>query len=181
MIRLSMMFLTPLLINGELSPAIAAEQNPALLDGSVMLVGSIANVACGMRVGNESQTIILQPTALSKLVRGEASAQQSLTIYISQCTGTEKRVLAKQARAFDLTFEGESDGRYFNVQGDAQGIGLQIKDRKGKIIIPGMSLQDVSLSADTLALNYILGLVGSGHALKAGNYRATIKLRIQHF
>ncbi len=30
-------------------------------------------------------------------------------------------------------------------------------------------------------LNYSLTLVGSGHALEAGSYHATIKLSIQHF
>lgn len=44
-----------------------------------------------------------------------------------------------------------------------------------------MLLERSALSTDSLMLNYSLTLVGSGHALKVGNYHATIKLGIQHF
>lgn len=149
--------------------------------GRVQMTGSIVDTGCVMRVGSEGQTVTFQPAALHGLVRGDASFQQPLNIYLSDCGTSSIDSNARASRALELTFEGESNGRYFDVQGAAQGIALQIKDARGNLITPGMLLEESSRITDTLALNYFLVLVGNGNALQAGNYHATIKLSIQHF
>ena len=67
------------------------------------------------------------------------------------------------------------------MQGSAHGVALQIKDKEGKSVSPGMLLEHNFASSDLLMLSYSLTLVGTGHALEAGDYHATIKLSIQHF
>ena len=158
-------------------PACAADA----LKGRVQLAGSIVDSACTIRVGNDSQMIAFNPLALSGLVSGDISSQQPLTIYISNCITPEKHKNPAPSQRFKLTFEGQPDGKYFGIHGDAKGIVLQIKDQQGKLISPGMSLEQNTPSSDSLMLNYSLTLVGSGHALEAGEYHATIKLSIQHF
>ena len=180
MIRTSAILLIPLFL--FVKPICAAEpQDSKQLKGRVQMAGSIVDIGCAMRVGNEGQTVTFQPAALHGLVRGEASFQQPLNIYLSDCGTANSGSRARASRALELTFEGESNGKYFDVQGVAQGIALQIKDARGKLITPGMLLEDSSRIADTLALNYFLELVGTGNTLQAGNYHATIKLSIQHF
>lgn len=151
------------------------------LKGRVQLAGSIVDSACTIRVGNDSQMITFNPLALNGLLSGNISSQQPLTIYISNCIASEKHNNSAPSLRFKLTFEGQPDGKYFGIHGGAKGIALQIKDQQGKLISPGMSLEHNTQSTDSLMLNYSLTLVGSGHALEAGDYHATIKLSIQHF
>ena len=151
------------------------------LKGRVQVTGSIVDTGCAMRVGNEGQTVTFQPAALQGLVRGDASFRRPLNIYLSGCGNLSARANSSASRGMKLTFEGENNGQYFGVQGAAQGVALQIKDAHGKLITPGMLLDDIARAADAMALNYFLELVGTGSSLRAGNYHATIKLSIQHF
>lgn len=163
-------------------PARATEPLPSgSLKGRVQLAGSIVDSACSIRVGNDSQAISFNPVALKGLISGDSSSQQVLKIYISDCITPDARINTDLSQRFKLTFEGEREGKHFGVQGGARGIALQIKDEKGKLISPSMSLEHNRLTTDNLMLNYSLTLVGSGHALEAGDYHATIKLYIQHF
>ena len=180
MIRSSALLLIPLFLFGQTIYSAEPVDN-RLQKGRVQLFGSIVDTGCAMRVGNEGQTVTFQPAALHGLVRGDASFQQPLNIYLSDCGNANNGSSARVSRTLELTFEGENSGRYFGVQGAAQGIALQIKDAHGKLITPGMLLEDSSRIADTLAVNYFLELVGTGNTLQAGNYHATIKLSIQHF
>ncbi|XKU41253.1 fimbrial protein [Pseudomonas [fluorescens] ATCC 17400] len=151
------------------------------LRGRMQVAGSIVDAGCAMRVGNEGQTVSFQPIALHGLVRGVESFRRPLNIYLSDCGTLSARTNGSVSRGMKLTFEGENNGQYFGVQGAAQGVALQIKDSHGKLIAPGMLLDDSVRATDTVALNYFLELVGTGSSLRAGNYRSTIKLSIQHF
>ncbi|AIL61829.1 fimbrial protein [Pseudomonas alkylphenolica] len=182
MIRSTALLLMPLFLYAWGQPASAAEAPiGGALKGRVQLAGSIVDSACSIRVGNDNQTVAFKPTALNGLVSGDSSSQQSLSIHISDCISSSASSNSEPAQRFKLAFEGEAEGKYFGIQGGAQGIALQIKDEQGKLISPGMLLEHSSLSSDSLMLNYSLSLVGSGHALEAGDYHATIKLSIQHF
>ena len=180
MIRISALLLIPLFLFCK--PVCAGDSvGSGQQKGRVQLAGSIVDAACAMRVGNEGQTVTLRPVALHGLVRGDTSFKQPLNIYLSDCVGSNRSSGARASRSLELTFEGENDGKYFGVQGVSQGVALQIKDARGKLITPGMQLEDSSDTADIMALNYFLELVGTGSTLQAGNYHATITLSIQHF
>lgn len=167
MIRSSALLLIPLFLFGQTIYSAEPVDN-RLQKGRVQLFGSIVDTGCAMRVGNEGQTVTFQPAALHGLVRGDASFQQPLNIYLSDCGNANNGSSARVSRTLELTFEGENSGRYFGVQGAAQGIALQIKDAHGKLITPGMLLEDSSRIADTLALNYFLELVGTGNTAAGG-------------
>ena len=151
------------------------------LKGRVQMTGSIVDSACTIRMGNDSQTIAFKPTALHGLINGDTTSKQPLNIFINDCITYRTNDNTEPSQRFQLTFEGESNGKYFSVQGVAQCIALQIKDQEGQLVSPGMLLQHSSMSPDMLTLNSSLSLVGSGHTLEAGDYHATIKLSIQHF
>lgn len=184
MIRSTVLLLLPLLLCLCLFGASVSAADPMAgkaLKARVQLSGSIVDTGCAMQVGNEGQTVTFQPAALHGLVRGDASFQQPLNIFLSGCGTLDARGKNPSSRALRLTFEGDNNGQYFSLQGVAKGVALQIKDVRGSLITPGMLLDDSARSVDTLALNYFLELVGTGSSLQAGNYRATIKLSIQHF
>lgn len=151
------------------------------LKGQVQLAGSIVDSACSINVGSTSQTISFKPLALSGLLSGDRSSVQPLTIFISDCIKPEHSRSASSSQGFQLIFEGQPHGKYFGIGGGARGVALQITDSQGKLISPGMVLVPSARANDGLLLNFSLMLVGSGQALEAGDYHATIKLSIQHF
>jgi type 1 fimbria pilin len=150
------------------------------LKGRVYIDGSIVDSGCVIRVGNDNQTVAMQAVAMHGLLQGDATLQTPLNIYISNCIAAPLKG-TESLQAFRLTFDGESEGRHFIVQGAAKGVALQIRDAEGRLITPGMLLQSNALPAGNLTLNYFLRLVGSGQSLQSGNYHSTIKLNIQHF
>ena len=179
-VLLLLSLLLVLLLFGE--PVCAAEPlTNQQQKGRVQLTGSIVDTACAMHMGNEGQTVTLQPASLDGLVRGAVTFRRALNIYLSDCGITNTGSSVITSRALKLTFEGEAEGKYFGLQGAAQGVAIQIKDAHGKRIAPGMSLDDSSGAVDTIELNYFLELVGTGTVLQAGDYHATIKLSVQHF
>ncbi|MNJ39072.1 PAP fimbrial minor pilin protein precursor [compost metagenome] len=181
MFRSTFLMLVPLhvcLISGN---AIATEPaQKELQKGRVYLAGSIVDAACAIQVGNENQAVILQPTAINNLVNGDVPIQQPLNINITRCVTPGAGATSRSLRPFKVTFEGEGKNR-FEVQGTAKGLAIQIKDGQGKLISPGVAVEDSSLSANNMTLNYSIALVGTGRSLEAGDFHATIKLNIQHF
>ncbi|MCO7580383.1 MULTISPECIES: fimbrial protein [Pseudomonas chlororaphis group] len=149
--------------------------------GRVQLTGSIVDSACSIHMGNDNQTVAFTPLALSSLVSGNTSTQQPLNIHISDCMTSDASHNNAPSQRFELTLEGPPDGKYFATQGTAKGIALRISDEQGRLISPGMLIEHGTRSINSLALNYSLTLVGSGHTLEAGDYHTTIKLSIQHF
>lgn len=147
----------------------------------VQLTGSINDSACNISLGADDQTIAFKPAELNGFVRGNPVSHKSLSIYISDCVGSSLRLSPTPLQRFNLSFEGEAEGRNFKVYGQAQGITLQIKDERGNFVSPGMLLEYGSLSGDRLMLSYSLSLIGSGYLLEAGDFHTTIKLSIQHF
>ena len=151
------------------------------LKGHVQLTGSIVDSACSIHMANASQTISFNTLAVNNLVSGNTSAQQSLNIYVSNCITSSTRHDTSFSQRFNLTFEGQPNGKNFAILGAAKGIALRIEDERGRLISPGESIDHNIETTDNVPLNYSLTLIGNGHALETGNYHATIKLSIQHF
>lgn len=163
-------------------PACATEPSTSNAPkGRVQLTGSIVDSACTLSMSSDSQTVTFKPTALNGLIHGNNASQQSLKLYIGDCLASTAQRNSDPSKRFKLTFEGDGEGQYFSMQGSAHGVALQIKDKEGKSVSPGMLLEHNFASSDLLMLSYSLTLVGTGHALEAGDYHATIKLSIQHF
>ncbi|MNJ55569.1 type 1 fimbrial protein [Pseudomonas sp. B21-012] len=151
-----------------------------LLKGRVHLAGSIVDAACAIRVGNENQTVTLHPETISNVVSGEVAIRQPLDIYITRCMTSSAEFAGRGLNAFKVTFEGDNQTQ-FTVHGSAKGIGIQIMDDHGTVISPGVALDGNSMPSGSMALRFFIALVGTGHLLEAGDFHATIKLRIQHF
>nr|BFD44450.1 hypothetical protein FFPRI1PSEUD_59490 [Pseudomonas sp. FFPRI_1] len=162
-------------------PQASAVEGEEWLKGRMHMSGSIFDAACAIRIDNQYQAIRMMPTPIHGLVNGEASTQQPLTISIINCGSSNARVNDSVFKSFALVFEGDGNGQYFITQGTAKGIAIQIKDQFGNLVIPGVPLKGNEVIARNRALNYSLTLAGSGSALNAGDYHATIRLRIHHF
>lgn len=170
-----------LCLGAGLSCAHAAEPGVLpLAKGRVQLAGSIVVGGCSIRVGNDNQTVSLPATALHGLLQGDGTPLQPLRIEISGCFATSAQDPADPRQMMRVVFDGEGSERYFSTQGDARGVALQIKDSSGKLIAPGTVLQGSRFAVDRLTLEYVLTLVGDGATLASGEFRATIRLLIQH-
>jgi len=80
-----------------------------------------------------------------------------------------------------VTFDGRVDNGLFGVDGQAEGIALQLTDRHGNIIMPGnpTPLPDVVVS--DRELNYFLRLVRNQQTLRSGEYTSTIRFKMDYY
>ncbi|MGG7597586.1 fimbrial protein [Pseudomonas sp. WC1] len=163
-----------------LSCAQTAEPRALMPKGRVQLTGSIVVGGCSIRVGSDNQTVSLPATALQGLLRGDGISQQPLRIEISGCFAMSAQDQADPRQLMRVVFDGEGSEGYFSTQGDARGVALQIRDSNGKPIVPGTVLQGSHVAVDRLTLDYVLALVGDGATLASGEFRATVRLVIQH-
>lgn len=151
------------------------------LNGNVNLSGVILDAACSVKLESQDQTVAMAPTAISGMVNGETTVQQSFTLELVNCGPS--RATAGQASGNPLTliFEGIADGPHFLSQGSAQGVALRIQDRRGNAITPGVPVREHIPPSGDMTLAYLLRLSGTGSALKAGDYHITVRLRMNYF
>lgn len=173
--------LVPLLF-GVTCASLQASPVPGSSDirGLVHMTGRIVDTPCALHADNQYQAFTLQPTAIGGLLQGDTNIKQPLKMYINGCT-TETNNTNSRAAGFILTLEGEGAEREFAVLGSAKGIALIIKDDQGNPVSPGVPLQDTNVASGNMTLNYSISLTSTGNAIEAGDYHATIKLRINHY
>lgn len=84
-------------------------------------------------------------------------------------------------KKFNVTFDGERDGKSFGIKGDATGVALQIIDTHGHVIEPGKSMPLIDSSPEYNQLDYAIRLITDRQTLKSGIFWSHIKFRLDYF
>lgn len=111
-----------------------AKENSFIL-GRVNMQGAIIDTACTISFGNQKQTIDMGMLSLSELVRHGTSRSWFFSIKLTNCMSGYNK--SDSLKKFNVTFDGERDGKSFGIKGDATGVALQIIDTHGNVIEPG--------------------------------------------
>jgi type 1 fimbria pilin len=150
--------------------------------GKVIMAGSILDAACAIDTVSRYQTVEMGNLPVSTLEQGGEGNKRAFSIRLINCVLTrDTPTKAPEGQYFLLTFGGPTDDDRFAVEGDAQGIALEIEDSLARRAHPGRPLPDGNISAETMILNYSLRVVSNHRALRAGNYRATIPFKIDYY
>ena len=88
---------------------------------------------------------------------------------------------ADSLKKFNVTFDGERDGKSFGIKGDATGVALQIIDTHGHVIEPGKSMPLIDSSPEYNQLDYAIRLITDRQTLKSGIFWSHIKFRLDYF
>lgn len=148
-------------------------------EGRVNMQGAIIDTACAIAVESREQTIDMGITPLSDIIRDGHGRTKKFSIELVNCV--LERAGKEDWKQFSVTFDGESDGGFFGVNGDASGIALQLIDSSGNIVVPGESLPLQDITPGDLQLNYAMRLVANKNTLKSGDYFSSIRFKLDYF
>jgi len=149
--------------------------------GRVNMQGAIIDTACAISVETRDQTINMEVIPISVISTNGQGYSKKFSIELVNCILERHNSTSKEWKQFQVTFDGDSDGSFFGIQGEASGVALRITDDSGNIATPGVPLRAVRITPGTMLLNYNLRLVANKHTLKAGNYFSSIRFKLDYF
>ncbi|HGM6755389.1 TPA: fimbrial protein [Serratia marcescens] len=159
--------------------------NSALADknvagwGRVNMHGAIIDTACAIAINGREQTIDMGILPLSDIIRDGQGHSQSFSINLVNCI--TERPGKEGWKKFQVTFDGESNGELFGVNGSASGVALQIIDANGNVATPGKAMPTMDIIPGNSQLNYVMRLVANSQALKSGGYLSSIRFKLDYF
>lgn len=146
----------------------------------VSMKGSIIDTPCNISGPDEDQIIELGVEPIDDIIHNGRGNERKFSIHLINCSFKSSKPWLPDASRFQITFDGQSDGTLFGVDGDATGVGLQIIDAEGNVAVPGKPLPTEQLFAGSMRLDYILRLMGDHHHLRTGSYRSTIRFKVEY-
>jgi len=149
--------------------------------GRVNMQGTIIDTACAIAAGSREQAIDMERVPVKDIILDGQGITKPFSIELINCVLTRPNNTLPDWNHFQVTFDGETDGELFSVQGKAKGIALQISDRRGNIATPGKPLPLGGISSGSMQLNYSLRLVSNNQSLLAGDYFSAIRFKLDYY
>lgn len=149
--------------------------------GRVSMKGSIIDSACAIATQDREQTVDIGIGTMGEIIRNRRGTERPFSIHLVNCSlNTTNPVNShKDISQFRVTFDGPSEGGMFRLSG-ASGVGLQIVDINGNVVVPGKSVSAV-LQSSSLQMDYIVRLIGNHRRLNAGEYHSTIRFKVDYY
>lgn len=164
-----------------MAPFTSQAANVAQGWGRVNMQGAIIDTACAIAIESRDQTIDLGIVPMADIIREGHGRSKPFTIELVNCELKREGNKLPDWKHFQVTFDGDTEGVLFGVQGDASGVALQINESSGKVAIPGTPLSLGNITPGAMQLNYTMKLVANNHALKAGDYFSSIRFKLDYF
>lgn len=168
-----------LLLGGMLPSVVLAEPNMGY--GNVDLQGSILNTPCTIDTDSRDQSIDMGTVPVGEITRNGRSIAKPFSIRLVNCVLRRTDPALPNWQYFDVTFDGKRDGDFIGIDGEAEGIALQVSDELGNIAQPGVPLPSVMLTSSEKTLNYSLYLVPNYQKFKSGKYRTTVRFKMDYY
>ncbi|MGS0627041.1 MULTISPECIES: fimbrial protein [Photorhabdus] len=149
--------------------------------GRVSMQGAIIDTACAIDAGSRDQTIELATMPVSRVIRDGQGPKRPFSIRLINCVLASVTSGTPDWRHFQVTFDGAPDGNNFRLYGVARGVALQITDTRGNQAYPGTPLPVGALQEGHMTLNYAMRLVGNHQLLQVGQYRTTVRFRLDYY
>lgn len=154
----------------------AAEFDSALT-GRVSMEGSIFSTPCDMNTGNDYQVIEMPTDTRTHIKRVGEGEPKNFSIYLTNCSLD----LAESSQYLRIIFDSDEDTGLFRVNGSASGVALELMDRNGNVIRPGIATPYQQVSDDDNRFDYQLRLKSNMRNLMVGEYSAIIRYRVEYF
>lgn len=161
-------------------PADGHTRAPDRGHGTVSMKGSIIDTPCAIQTSDTDQVVYLAVDTTGELIHDGIGSTKPFSIHLTSCVLKPQAPHAKKWSGFQVTFDGVADGDLFQVEG-ADGVGIQITDQSGRIARPGVPLPGIPLTTEAQVLEYTLRVVAAPHHLRAGDYRSTIRFKVDYF
>lgn len=149
--------------------------------GRVNMQGAVIETACAIDTDSRDQTIDMSILPMSQVIRDGHGVKRAFNIRLINCVLGRKDKKLSDWRRFQVTFEGRVDNGFFAVDGQAQGIALELTDNDGNIASPGKPLPAMDILAKDGQLNYSLRLVSNSQLLRTGEYTSVIRFKMDYY
>lgn len=152
--------------------------------GRVSMAGEIVDSACSVNTGSPDQTIDMLSQPVSEIVSENSGLSRPFSIKLENCSlerYSSKDQPIDNYQYFQITFDGQRDDDAFGIDGEAQGVALQIRDANGNAAIPGQPLPADNIQQGSMVLNYTMRLIGDGDELQPGAYHSTIRYKLDYY
>ncbi|ELY3087352.1 type 1 fimbrial protein [Klebsiella aerogenes] len=150
--------------------------------GRTSFKGQVIAPACTLAMEDRYQSIDMGETPVRELQNTSVGPEKIFRLHLRNCelSGTGKQVYT--ASRVRVTFDGVRGAApdKFLLNGQAQGINLQILDRQGYPARVGEVMPPLLLHGDEDSLNYVLRIVRNGQPLKAGDYYAALRFKVDY-
>ncbi|MFV8979241.1 fimbrial protein [Serratia fonticola] len=168
-----------LLLGGLLPSAASAYINVDF--GYVDLQGNILHAPCTIDTNSRDQSIDMGITPIGEIARNGRGVSKPFSIRLINCVMHRTESALSHGQYFEITFDGKRDGEFIGIEGEAEGIALQVSDELGNIAQPGVPLPSVMLASSEKTLNYSLHLVPNYQRFKSGEYRTTVRFKMDYY
>ncbi|NHB89282.1 fimbrial protein [Photorhabdus tasmaniensis] len=150
--------------------------------GRVNMQGSIIDTPCTIALGNQDQTIGMSSILVGQIILSGHGPVRLLSIQLINCLLTPVLLNRLGGSHFRVTFDGAAvRDDLFSVNGEASGVGLQISDSTGAVVVPGKPMPVEDLQIGSMRLDYTLRLIAAHQVLRAGVFRTMIRFKLDYF
>ncbi|MCU6262551.1 fimbrial protein [Escherichia coli] len=149
--------------------------------GRASFKGEVIAPACTLAMEDTYQAIDMGITPVRDL-QDSFSGPEKFRLRLRNCelAGTGKRVYtASRVRVTFDGVQGETPEKFL-LTGQAEGINLQILDNQGYTARVGKVMPPLLLNGNEEGLDYTLRVVRNGQPLKAGNYYAALRFKVDY-
>lgn len=150
--------------------------------GRASFKGQVIAPACTLAMEDTWQAIDMGETPVRDLQDSFAGPEKKFRLRLRNCelAGTGKRVYtASRVRVTFDGLQGETPDK-FSLTGQAEGINLQILDNQGYSARVGKVMPPLLLNGNEEGLDYTLRVVRNGQPLKAGDYYAALRFKVDY-
>ncbi|HGG2530451.1 TPA: fimbrial protein [Escherichia coli] len=150
--------------------------------GRASFKGEVIAPACTLAMEDTYQAIDMGITPVRDLQDSFSGLEKRFRLRLRNCelAGTGKRVYtASRVRVTFDGLQGETPDK-FSLTGQAEGINLQILDNQGYPARVGKVMPPLLLNGNEEGLDYTLRVVRNGQPLKAGDYYAALRFKVDY-
>ena len=150
--------------------------------GRASFKGQVIAPACTLAMEDTEQSIDIGESPVRYLQDSFAGPEKKFRLRLRNCelAGTGKRVYtASRVRVTFDGLQGETPDK-FSLTGQAEGINLQILDNQGYPARVGKVMPPLLLNGNEEGLDYTLRVVRNGQPLKAGDYYAALRFKVDY-
>ncbi|HCP1620948.1 TPA: type 1 fimbrial protein [Escherichia coli] len=150
--------------------------------GRASFKGQVIAPACTLAMEDTWQAIDIGETPVRDLQNSFSGPEKRFRLRLRNCelAGTGKRVYtASRVRVTFDGLQGETPDK-FSLTGRAEGINLQILDNQGYPARVGKVMPPLLLNGNEDGLDYTLRVVRNGQLLKAGDYYAALRFKVDY-
>ncbi|UNX72894.1 fimbrial protein [Klebsiella aerogenes] len=149
--------------------------------GTVSMQGSIVETACAIEMNSREQTVDMKTVSVGQISRRGDGIPYPFKIRLINCTPQRVNPNYLPWLSFSVTFDGKHDGNLLGVEGDAEGVGLQIIDEWGNVARPGKSMPLQDIKPGNYELRYTMHLLPNNRPLRAGYFRSVVRFKMDYY